>query len=101
MNERLADIGVNVTGQRAEPGLDRIDALANTSEAKPIDDPLNSASLIFGGLGVLIEHGDRRCEIPKSNMISAQGLERGVGIECLVVGIAVDQGRRLIGQHLT
>src|SRR3546814_3843704 len=48
----------------------------------------------------LIEHGDRRCEISKSNMIAAQGLERGICIKRLVVGVAIDQRRRLIGQHL-
>jgi len=33
-------------------------------------------------------------------MIAAQGLKRRIGIERLVVGIAIDQWRRLIGQHL-
>ena len=101
VNQWLADIGVDMTGQRAEPGLDRVDALPDAGETQSVDDPLNSAGLVFGGLSVLIEHGDGRRQIPKSNMIAAQGLKRRIGIKRFVVGVAIDQWRRLVGQHLT
>src|SRR3546814_7019511 len=43
-----------------------------------------------------IGHGDRRGQMPEGNMIAAERLEREVGVEHLVIGIAVEQLCRLI-----
>ena len=45
MDQRLADIGIGMAGQRRESGLDRIDAFATNGEAEPVDDTLDRADL--------------------------------------------------------
>ena len=99
VKERLADIGVNMAGQRAEPGLYRIDALANAGKTQSVDDPLNGAGFIVSGPGVHVDHRDGGGEIAETDMTAAKRLQGRVGVTRLVVGVAINQGRRLIGQH--
>ena len=52
VHDRLAHIGVGVAGQAAEPGLDRVQGLADGDEAAPVDDALDGQQLIVGLLGI-------------------------------------------------
>ena len=48
-DRRLADIGVDVTGQASEPGLDRVDALGDAREIASLDNLLHEPKLFVGG----------------------------------------------------
>ncbi len=45
MDDGLAHIGVGVAGQAPQPGLDRVQGLADSRKAAPIDDPFGGAQL--------------------------------------------------------
>ena len=47
-DRRLAHIGVDVAGQRSEPGLDRIDAFGHAGEIAALDDLLDQPELLVG-----------------------------------------------------
>ena len=96
VDERLADVGVNMPRQARQPGLDRVDAFADRGEAERMDDALGGAQLFFGARAVAVRHGDRRREIAEGDMIAAERLQRGIGVDDLVVGVAVEQLRRLV-----
>ncbi len=100
MDKRLADIGIGLAGQRRQPRLDRVHALADGGEAKPVDDPLDGTNLVLNTGGVGVGHGDRRGEVTEGDMITAERLQRQIGIDHLVVGIAVEQLRWLVVHHL-
>src|SRR3546814_10510774 len=72
MDEGLADVGISVTGQRREPGLDCVHALANGREPKAIDDTLDSADLLLDRGTVAIDHRDGRGQIAERNMIRSE-----------------------------
>ena len=56
VHERLAHIGIDVAGQAAEPGFDRIDALADGGEARAMDDALDRPQLFVGACwSVIVE----------------------------------------------
>ena len=44
----LAHIGVNMTGDAAEPGLDRVDRLDHAGEITPLNYLLDEAELLVG-----------------------------------------------------
>ena len=52
VDERLAHVGVGVARQAAEPGLDRVQALADGGEAAAVDDALDGQQLLVGLLGI-------------------------------------------------
>src|SRR3546814_12378845 len=47
MDDRLADVRANMAGQARQPRLDGADALANASEAEPVDDALDRPDFCF------------------------------------------------------
>ena len=100
MDDRLADIGVDMAGQRAEPGFDRVYALADGGEAETVDDALDRADLFIRPGAIRVRHGDRRRKVAEGNVIAAERLEREIGIDHLVVGIAVEQLDRLVVDDL-
>ena len=51
---RLAHIGVNMTGDAAKPGLDRVDRLDHAGEITPLNDLLDEAELLVGSGRVVI-----------------------------------------------
>ena len=53
VNQRLADIGIDMAGQRAEPSFHGVHALADAGETQAVDDALDSAGLVVGSLAVL------------------------------------------------
>ena len=84
MDERLADIGVDMAGQRAEPGLDRVHALADAGEAEPVDDPLDRADLLLDPGAVGIGDGDRRGQIAEGDMPANSAAGHEASIDHLV-----------------
>ena len=99
MDQRLPDIGIDMAGQRSEPGLHRVDALADAGEAQTVDDPLDDADLFPGASPIGIADGDGRCIIAESDMVAAKRLKREIGIDHLVVCIAVGERHRLVHHH--
>src|SRR3546814_7508437 len=100
MDEGLADIGIDLPGERAEPVLDRVDALADAGEAEPVDDALDSADLVLDAAAVLIGDGERRRQITEGDMVATQCLQGEIGVRRLVVGVAVEQLRRAVVDDL-
>ena len=100
VDDRLPDVRVNVTGQARKPRLDRVDALADASEAQSVDDALDGANLLLDAAPALIGEGDRRGEIAERNMIAAKRLQRQVGVDQLVIGVAVEKLGGLVVNHL-
>ena len=47
-DRRLADIGVDVARQAAEPGLHRVDRLGDAGEVAALDDLLDQPQLLVG-----------------------------------------------------
>src|SRR5690606_15553402 len=58
MDERLADIGVDMTWERPEPGFDRIDALTDAGEAESVDDALDRADLLVCPMTIRVRNRD-------------------------------------------
>ena len=99
-DRRLADIGVDMAGQAAEPRLDRVDRLAHAGEVAALHRLLDQAQAIVGEVGVLVPDRHRRGDIGLAHQIRTQLLQRRVGVERLVGGVAVHQHRRFVGHHL-
>ena len=57
-NRRLADIGVDMSGQAAEPGFDGVHCLAHTGEIPPLDHLLDLPQPLIGDARVIIPDGD-------------------------------------------
>ena len=99
-DRRLADIGVDMSGKRPEPGLDGVDRLDHAGEVAALDDLLGEPQLLVGETWIFVPDSQRRRHIGFADKIGAEILQRGVGVERLVMGVGVDQHRRLIGHHL-
>ena len=99
-DRRLADIGVDVAGQAAEPGLDGVHALGDAGEVAALDDLLDQPQLLVGDAGVFVPDRDGRGHIGLADQVGAELLERRVGIHRLVVGVGIEQRRGLVGHHL-
>ena len=101
VQQRLADIGIGLARQRAEPGFDRIDAFGDAGEPAPPDHALDGPDLVFGNPGILIP--DDNCGRAKAecDMACAEGLQGLVGIGGLVVCVRVEQRRRFVGEDFT
>jgi hypothetical protein len=52
MDQRLPDIGIDLSRQAGEPGLDRIDGFADAGEAQAVDDTFDRADLVLDALAV-------------------------------------------------
>ena len=99
-DRRLADIGVNLAGQTAEPGLDRVHGLAHAGEVAALDRLFDKPQPIVGDAGVLVPDRDRRGDVAFADEVGAELLQRSVGIEGLVGGVGVHEDRRLVGHDL-
>src|SRR3546814_3543371 len=91
VNDRLADVGIDVAWQARQPGFDRVDALADASEPETVDDAFDGAHLLFDAGAAFVSDGDRRCEVAEGNMIGTERLQGEIGIDDLVVGVAVEK----------
>jgi len=100
VHNRLAHVGVGVAGQAAEPGLNRVQVLADGDEAAAVDEALDREQLLVGLLGIGIHDHDGRGQITEGDMVGAQLLQRLVGVRRLVVGVGVDERRLAIEHHL-
>ncbi|WP_367273880.1 hypothetical protein [Niveispirillum sp.] len=58
VNQRLADIGIDMAGQTAQPGLYGIDPLGDDSKTQPRQHPFDSGQFIVRGLRVIVPNGD-------------------------------------------
>ena len=97
---RLPDIGVDVAGQAAEPSLHRVNGLGDAGEVAALDDLFCEAEFLVGDVRVLVPDRERRRHIGLASDIGPELLERRVGVERLVVGVAVEERRGLVGHHL-
>ena len=50
----LPNVGVDVAGQRPEPGLDRVDALRHAGEVASLNDLLDQAELFVGDADIVV-----------------------------------------------
>ena len=99
-DRRLADVGVGMAGDGAEPGLERIHPFRHAGEVAALDHLLHEAELLGGETGVLVPDGDGRGDIGLADIVGAQLLQRHVRVGRLVGGVGIDQGRGLVGHHL-
>src|SRR3546814_5743891 len=90
---------MDVARQRREPCFDRVDSLPDAGEAEAVDDPFDRTHLFLDGLTVPVGNRDRGGQVAEGDMIAAERLERLVGIENLVVSVAVEQLRRRSEEH--
>src|SRR3546814_9135496 len=72
VDERLSDIGIGLSGQRRQPCLDRVHALADRREAESIHDPLDLPDLILDPAAIGVGHRDRRGQIAERDMRSEE-----------------------------
>src|SRR3546814_2345510 len=82
--------------QAAEPGLDRVHRLADGGEAAAVDDALHRADLLGGTRAALVPDRDRSRQIAERDMVTAQLLQRHVGVERLVVGVGIEELSRFV-----
>ena len=57
VQDGLADIGIGVSRQRAQPGFDSVQRLTDRGEAAPIDDTLGNPDMFIDGASVLTDDG--------------------------------------------
>src|SRR3546814_11216027 len=86
--------------QAAEPGLDRVHRLADGGEAAAVDDALHRADLLGGTRAALVPDRDRSRQIAERDMVTAQLLQRHVGVARLVVGVGIEELSRFVVEHL-
>ena len=79
-NGRLADIGVDMSGQGPEPGFDRIHAFSNHREIAALDDLLDQAELFRRKACIFVPYGDGGGDKGLTHIVRAQFLQRFVGI---------------------
>ena len=99
-DRRLPDIGVDVTGQAAEPGIRCVDGLGHRGEVAALDHLLDESQLLVGEAWILVPDGDGGGDIGLADQVGAEFLQGQIGIGGLVGGVAVDERRRLVGHHL-
>lgn len=71
MHQRLPNIGIDMARQRREPGLDRVDGLADAGEAEAVYDALDGANLVLDRSPPAIGDGDRRGQIAEGDVVAA------------------------------
>ena len=70
-NRRLADVGIDMAGERSEPRLDGVDALAHAGEVAALDGLLDEPQPILGDTGVFAPNGDGRRDIGLADEIGS------------------------------
>ena len=86
-DRRLANVGVDVARQRAEPRLEGVDRLAHAGEVAALDGLFDQPKPLVGGASVFVPDRDRRGDVGFADEIGAQLLKRGVGVDRLVGSI--------------
>ena len=101
-DRRLADIGVDMARQAAEPCLDRVDRLAHAGEVAALDGLLDEPKTLLGDVrGSSSPDRDGRGDIGLPTKIGAELLQSAASASsALLAGVAVHQHRRLVGHHL-
>ena len=99
-DRRLAHIRIEMAGQGAEPGLDRVDALADDREVAALDDLLGDPEVVVRDLWVRVHHRERRGDMGPAGDIRAELLQRLVGIDRLVGRVRIQKRRGLVGHDL-
>ena len=74
--------------------------LAHAGEVAALDGLLDQTQPLVGDAGIVVPDRDGRGDIGLADEIGAELLQRRVGVERLVGGVAVHQHRRLVGHHL-
>src|SRR3546814_8609881 len=85
--------------QTRQPCLHRVDALTNTGEAEAVNDPLDRPDFFLDPCAALIGDRDRRGQITEANMSAAERMQGEVGVNDLVVGVAVEKLRGRSEEH--
>jgi hypothetical protein len=88
-DRRLADVGVDVARQTAEPGLDRIHRLAHAGEVASLDGLFDQAQTIVGNARVLVPDRHGRGDISLPDEIGAELLQGHICVERLVGGVRI------------
>src|SRR3546814_8203635 len=83
VDERLADVGVDMAWQAAEPGLDRVHRLADGGEAAAVADALRRADLLGGIRAALVPDGSEETTYELQSLIRLS-----YDVFCLVKAIA-------------
>ena len=99
-DRRLPDIGIGMTGQRAEPGIDRVDGLGHCREIAALNDLLGEPQLFVGDARIGIPDRDRGRDIGHARHVLPEFLQGHIGVGGLVGRIGVDQRGLLVGHHL-
>src|SRR3546814_3477152 len=76
VDERLADVGVDMAWQAAEPDLDRVHRLADGGGAAEVDDALHRADLLGGTRAALVPVRERSRQVAERYMVNAPHLQR-------------------------
>ena len=98
-DRRLADIGIKMPRQAAEPGFDRVQRFRDAGEIAALDDLFSSLEPGIGYMPVFVPDSDRRRDMGRADQIGAELLQGFVCVERLVVGVAVEQRRGLVCHH--
>lgn len=88
---RLADVGVSLSRQAAEPGFHCIDCLHHAGEVPPLDRFLDVPQFFVGRAAIPVPDRDRRCDKGLTDLIRAQFLKRAICINRLVVSITIEK----------
>jgi hypothetical protein len=91
-HRRLADIGVHMSRQAAQPGLDGVHGLGDAGEIPALDHLLDQSEPFVGNACVLVPHRYGRSNVHLADEVGAEFLERCVGIERLVMGVGIEEG---------
>jgi len=82
----------------AKPSVNRVDLLMYGDEAAAINNALNASDARLGSRSIFIHDANGCRQISVRYIVAAEVLERCIGVNGLIVSIAVDQGSRLIHQ---
>ena len=99
-HRRLADIGVDVAGETAEPRLNGVDRLAHAGEVAALHSLFDQALPFLGNPRISVPNRNGGGDVGLADKIGTELLQCGIGIQRLVGGVAVHQHRRLVGHHL-
>ena len=99
-DRRLPDIGIGMSGDRAEPGIDGIDRFGHGREIAALNDLFDQPQLLVGDPRIGIPDGNGRRDVGHACHVGPKFLQGHVGIERLVRRIGVHERRLLVGHHL-
>ena len=94
------EIGVGMSGDRAQPGIYGIDGFRHGREVTAMNDLLDQTQLLVSHTGIGVPDGSGCCDIGHAGDVSAEFMQGHVSIERLVGRIGVHQRRLLVGHHL-